>query len=332
MKPNLLPIALLAVLTTFAGAQDPYKKTPPGSTPVPGQEAPTVLSLREETFVISRKEAPAFLRGFSSDAARYEELLRRVKSGQATLERLQLLRAKSGQRSVVEAIEEFRWPIVEPAKDGAQPVSTSETRAVGDTLEVEPVIGPDGRTIDLNLVAQSTRFMGYTKSPDKTVPVQPILRSRKITTAVTLLAGDPMLIGSLNPPVNSGLEDTEDHTQLHLDFITVFIGSDSAVAELVTSRTKSLSDTLIIPSIELRNASLAQTVEYLQTKGRELDPEKKGLNFIVKAPPSHAGLIISLTLKNIPIGEAARYAAELAGLKLTITENALVFHAPGEAP
>ena len=36
-----------------------------------------------------------------------------------------------------------------------------ETRNTGVTLEVEPVVGPDGITIDLNLVPQVVEFEGF---------------------------------------------------------------------------------------------------------------------------------------------------------------------------
>ena len=36
-----------------------------------------------------------------------------------------------------------------------------ETRNTGVTLEVEPVVGPDGVTIDLNLVPQVVEFEGF---------------------------------------------------------------------------------------------------------------------------------------------------------------------------
>jgi hypothetical protein len=332
MKPHLLPILLFAALHC-ASAQDPYKKPATEPPAVVAPEASPVLSLREETFVIARKDAPAFLREFPTDPARHEELLRRANAGQAGLERIQLLRTKSGQRSVVEAIEEFHWPATEPGKDGGKPVTTDEVRIVGDTLEVEPVLGPDNRLIDLNLVAQSTRFTGYTEAPDKSTPRQPIFRSRKITTSVTLTAGEPMLIGSLNPPSDSGLPGVEADEKLHLDFITVFVGSDTPAAKPALSRTAALANTIVIPKVQLREATVEEAVEFLRAKARDFDQEKKGLNMVLKAPPSVlTDVKVSLDLTNCPVSEVARYIAQLAGLKLTITDNALVFHPPGEAP
>src|SRR5207342_62803 len=92
---------------------------------------------------------------------------------------------KSGQRAVIEIVREFRYPtqfdppkipdstgatgvqgIVGGSTSNAFPVTPTtptnfETRNTGVTLEVEPVVGPDGVTIDLNLVPQVVEFEGF---------------------------------------------------------------------------------------------------------------------------------------------------------------------------
>src|SRR5437588_2055342 len=101
---------------------------------------------------------------------------------------------KSGQRAVIEIVREFRYPTqFQPpqipqnfrggdssasfnpltgaitngsSSSGTFPVTPTtptafETRNTGVTLEVEPVVGPDGVTIDLNLVPQVVEFEGF---------------------------------------------------------------------------------------------------------------------------------------------------------------------------
>ena len=80
---------------------------------------------------------------------------------------------------MIEVVVEFRYPTeFEPPKvpniavgfggagAGYTPVTpttptTFETRNTGVTLEVEPVVGPDGETIDLNLAPQVVEFDGF---------------------------------------------------------------------------------------------------------------------------------------------------------------------------
>jgi len=155
---------------------------------------------------------------------------------------------KSGQRAVIEIIREFKYPTeFEPPQipqsvGGNASVSTGvgggllgggssnnsfpvtpttptafEVRNTGVTLEVEPVVGPDGYTIDLNLVPQVVEFEGFINygSPIQTTTTnpltgisttsiitpntinQPIFSTRKITTSVSIFDGNTVVLGGL---------------------------------------------------------------------------------------------------------------------------------------
>ncbi len=106
---------------------------------------------------------------------------------------------KSGQRAVIEIVREFHYPTqfqppqipqsVGSLGTGAAAVGATtsvpvtpttpaafETRKTGVTLEVEPVVGPDGVTIDLNLVPQVVEFEGFINygSPILAPPPSPL--------------------------------------------------------------------------------------------------------------------------------------------------------------
>ena len=158
---------------------------------------------------------------------------------------------KSGQRAVIEIIREFRYPTefdppqipqtfggqgggftviggaggggLSPLSQQSQsfPVTPTtptafETRNTGVTLEVEPVVGPDGYTIDLNLVPQVVEFEGFINygSPIQTTSTnalgrqvvnvitpnvinQPIFSTRKVTTSVSIFDGQTVVLGGL---------------------------------------------------------------------------------------------------------------------------------------
>lgn len=168
---------------------------------------------------------------------------------------------KSGQRAVIEIVREFRYPtqFSEPKVPDLQghgttnsttttialPVvgpstpSNFETRNTGVTLEVEPVVGPDGITIDLNLVPQVVEFEGFINygSPIKTVnPAllgfsppsllgtatqsitltdnvinQPIFSTRKVTTSVSIWDGQTVVLGGL---MREDVQKVEDKTPI----------------------------------------------------------------------------------------------------------------------
>ncbi len=164
---------------------------------------------------------------------------------------------KSGQRAVIEIVREFRYPVTftqpqVPAVSssvvgGSNPPvvvtpttpQTFETRNTGVTLEVEPVVGPDGITIDLNLVPQVVEFEGFinygspifaigintilgvggvsaitTSAPvllTSNVINQPIFSTRKVTTSVSVWDGQTVVLGGL---MREDVQKTEDRTPI----------------------------------------------------------------------------------------------------------------------
>ena len=161
---------------------------------------------------------------------------------------------KSGQRAVIEIVREFRYPTqftapqvpsITGGGSGTGTVSISvvtpttpnafETRNTGVTLEVEPVVGPDGVTIDLNLVPQVVEFEGFINygspifginpsiphqrrcqlSPavllTQNVINQPVFSTRKVTTSVSVYDGSTVVLGGL---MREDVQKTEDRTPI----------------------------------------------------------------------------------------------------------------------
>jgi general secretion pathway protein D len=157
---------------------------------------------------------------------------------------------KSGQRAIIEIVREFRYPttftppqvpsVSSSVIGGTNPPvvvtpttpQTFETRNTGVTLEVEPVVGPDGTTIDLNLVPQVVEFEGFINygSPINAIGVstiggatgisisapvlltnnvinQPVFSTRKVTTNVSVWDGQTVVLGGL---MREDVQKTED--------------------------------------------------------------------------------------------------------------------------
>jgi general secretion pathway protein D len=167
---------------------------------------------------------------------------------------------KSGQRAVIEIVREFRYPTqftppqvpnITGGTGGTGTVQVNvvtpttptqfETRNTGVTLEVEPVVGPDGVTIDLNLVPQVVEFEGFINygspifgtippttslnpitgittlltSPSVLLTAnvinQPIFSTRKVTTSVSVYDGSTVVLGGL---MREDVQKTEDRTPI----------------------------------------------------------------------------------------------------------------------
>jgi general secretion pathway protein D len=166
---------------------------------------------------------------------------------------------RSGQKATIEITRDFRYPTEFdppqiPQQVGTQgggvsiggvgggssqpqnfPVTPTtptsfETQKVGVTLEVEPTIGPDGYTIDMQLTPQVVEFEGFINygSPIQTTslnalgqPVvnivtpnvinQPIFSRRTVTTNVSIYDGSTVVLGGL---IREDVQKVEDKVPL----------------------------------------------------------------------------------------------------------------------
>lgn len=166
---------------------------------------------------------------------------------------------KSGQPATVEVVREFIYPTEFDPPQIPQQVGTTtgtstltlagtgsssigsfpvtpttptafEMRPVGVRMEVEPTLGADGYTIDLNLSPEVTEFEGFINygSPIQTGAAdalgnpttvvltenkieQPVFSSRKLKTSVTVFDGATVVMGGL---IREDVQDVEDKVPL----------------------------------------------------------------------------------------------------------------------
>lgn len=87
-----------------------------------------------------------------------------------------------------------------------------------------------------------------------------------------------------------------------------------------------------IPQLSLQDDSIREAVEKLQKKSRaldtmETDPSRKGVNIVLKVDPAKeeadGGTKINLALNDIPLGEALKYIASAANLKVKVEPYAV---------
>ena len=79
---------------------------------------------------------------------------------------------------------------------------------------------------------------------------------------------------------------------------------------------------IILPSVEFRDATLVEAIEFIRAKSREHDPDKKGVNILLKGDGDTVK--ITLSLIDVPVPEALHYCAELSSYKLSADENSFV--------
>jgi general secretion pathway protein D len=80
----------------------------------------------------------------------------------------------------------------------------------------------------------------------------------------------------------------------------------------------------IFISPDFTNVSIEQATNFLYTESKRLDePTHKGIPFIIQPDASTSAKPISLTLNNVPVGEALRYICQLANVKYKIQDYAI---------
>ncbi|MCB1087574.1 MAG: hypothetical protein KDM63_11050, partial [Verrucomicrobiae bacterium] len=132
-----------------------------------------------------------------------------------------VIQARSGQRAKAESIAEVIYPtefdpseipnklsnihnlVESPAT--ALSASAYETRNVGVTVEVDPVVNSGGKTISLNMAPEIVRRLENLTWPNEEVDPKfqaemPQFYTAKITTQVEAKSGVPTLVGTIRLP------------------------------------------------------------------------------------------------------------------------------------
>lgn len=94
---------------------------------------------------------------------------------------------------------------------------------------------------------------------------------------------------------------------------------------------------IILPTVQFQDATIEEAVEHLRTSRACLDADDHSrttmtLNYVLKLRPNDKRPKISLDLKDIPLIEALRYCAEIAGATLRYDRFAVVIMDKDAAP
>ncbi len=210
---DMIDTLVTPVFRKLADDADPFFKIR-GDTPAEkaDREWKNVVLIME-VYALPKADALATLESERGSAARYQRVLDLAKAKKARLEILTALTTKSGIRAITESLDEVRYPTeFQPgvAKGMPPAETTHETRNVGDTFEIEAVIGPDSRTCDLDLAPRRISLAGFREvvaAPGDSAVPQPFFNTQKITTSTSFEKDAPHYLGTFTPPSESGVSD-----------------------------------------------------------------------------------------------------------------------------
>jgi hypothetical protein len=81
---------------------------------------------------------------------------------------------------------------------------------------------------------------------------------------------------------------------------------------------------VVIPKIEIKEASLASVLDVLKADVAKATNNKVAVNFVLQVPPDIQQKALTLSLSNIPLSEALRYIGSLAGVQFSFEKYAIV--------
>jgi len=180
-----------------------------------------------EVYAVEKGDARAMVETKQTSADRYQYVLDLEQRGKARLETLTVVATKSGQRAVVEACDEVRYPTAfAPGKthDDFPTPTQFEARNAGDTFEIEPATGPDGTNCSLNLVPQRVSLAGFrdvTGMSDDPPVGQPLFVVQRLTTSATVAFDQVRLLGTFSPPAGDASANRQAGPEIWLAFLHV---------------------------------------------------------------------------------------------------------------
>jgi hypothetical protein len=83
------------------------------------------------------------------------------------------------------------------------------------------------------------------------------------------------------------------------------------------------AETIILPKLDLRGSLLAESIDFLRARAKQLDPAKEGVNIVFQPAAQDRDQRITLNLTNIPLSEALRYVANLVSFEVVAEERSI---------
>ncbi|MCB1210144.1 MAG: hypothetical protein KDK97_12485 [Verrucomicrobiales bacterium] len=123
------------------------------------------------------------------------------------------------------------------------------------------------------------------------------------------------------------LAEAEASQKLDLSYMLKDPASDHKTA----AANPAMADEIILPEIEFHDVKLSAAIDFLRTKSQKLFPEKKAPKILIK-PGGKQEARISLNLKQVPLSQALRYCAQLAGYELSHSDDVFTLTPITEKP
>ena len=124
----------------------------------------------------------------------------------------------------------------------------------------------------------------------------------------------PVTLDLKDIPISEALRYCAEMSNARLRYDTAAVIITDIETDLFAPDTSAASP--ILPTVEFQDATLAEALDFVRIKSRELNPDHRETSITVK--PGGTSPSITLSLKNISIHETLRYIAELSSHSLSL--------------
>ncbi|RYD45103.1 MAG: hypothetical protein EOP85_09085 [Verrucomicrobiaceae bacterium] len=183
------------------------------------------IEVPHETFTRLMFLKPA---GSNDDSVMREKLQEMVVRNEAKVVETLLLACQSGSKATVESIRELIYPceypggwvcgppLPEPASDSIFPLvpTAFDTRNCGGTMEIEPIVSGDGKSVQLTVIPDLVSHSGNTVVQEgkaalgnPVTTLMPDFHAARVHVKMNCPVGQHVLAGVLSPPDANGKTD-----------------------------------------------------------------------------------------------------------------------------
>ena len=191
--------------------RDPFLKdrgapvTPPDTS-----ENLTAITVVFESYSLDQDDASGLLALLPDGPARYTRMAELVAAGRARLADVRACSTKSGMHAALDSMDtaNLASQYYPPTRRDDTPVAAllSEVH-YGERMQFDAMLGPDARTCNLNFSFSVERLHGFTefRTDAHGKPVAMANHGkREILTSLVVRTGEPIFLGTLNPPIAPG--------------------------------------------------------------------------------------------------------------------------------
>jgi len=272
-----------------------------------------------------------------------DEFKAAMETANPTLRSAPSVTTRSGQKACVEIVREFIYPTAFERKEAEEPggnpklvPSAFSMEPLGIRVEMEPKIFLPNLSIDLRVSPKISAFLKWQefKAADGQFLRTPIFGSSAGDCSVTISDGQTLVFAGhvYQAAFANGSKDwnTDPPPGDALCPAVIFV-----TAKLISPDGKPVKPGVeenrgvVIPTLKLSDATLANAVEQICDLARKNDPRGKGVNVILRQPTAEMPRI-TLSASDVTISQVLHLLATTAHLELAVQDETVVLKPMGQ--